>query len=133
MIGASLHPETSGIENDIMESFEPGVVIPHANHYGGYAGDHICVNAGVGRKDMDTTVFHTFAMLWDDTGYTFYIDGEEDGHADGPISGVPEFILISTEAGGYRSADHRPTEEAKAAAAAGDTFLVDYVRVFDEM
>ena len=132
VIGSTLHPETSGIENDIMESFAPGEVSVHGNHYCGYSDDHKRKFVGEGRKNMDTSVFHTFAMLWDDNGYTFYIDGEEDGHIDSPISGIPEFILISTEVCGYRSLEHRPTEDAYKAAEAGDTFLVDYVRVFDE-
>ena len=37
------------------------------------------------------------------------------------------------EVKGYRHADHKPVPEAFAAAEAGDTFLVDYVRVFDEV
>ena len=67
-------------------------------------------------------------MNWDESGYTFYIDGVEDGHIDGHVSQIPEFILISTEVQGYRSKEHHPTEAAKDAV--GDTFLVDYVRVF---
>ena len=43
----------------------------------------------------------------------------------------PEFILISTEVKGYRLADHRPTEDAYRSV--GDTFLVDYVRVYESV
>ena len=46
-----------------------------------------------------------------------------------PVSEIPQFILISTEVQGYRHENHTPTDEAYAAI--GDTFLVDYVRVFD--
>ena len=80
--------------------------------------------------DVDGSKFHTFGLLWDKTGYTFFIDGKEDGRITENVSGHPEFILISTEPNGYRRADHLPTEEAYAAI--GDTFLVDYVRVFDK-
>ena len=59
------------------------------------------------------------------------MDGKEDGHIPGPISKIPQFILISTEPRGYRMEDHRPTAEAFEAARVGDTFAVDYVRVFD--
>ena len=55
----------------------------------------------------------------------------EDGVVTENVSAIEEFILISTEVRGYRNEDHRPTEEAKATAKAGDTFLVDHVRVFD--
>ncbi|MBP3478897.1 MAG: hypothetical protein J6K03_05365, partial [Oscillospiraceae bacterium] len=37
----------------------------------------------------------------------------------------------TTETNGYRKENHRPTEDAFAAARAGDTFAVDHVRVFD--
>ena len=42
-----------------------------------------------------------------------------------------DFILISTEPIGYRHDDHTPTAEARAAI--GDQFIVDYVRVFEEV
>lgn len=128
VIGSTLHPETSGIEIDCMESFKPGEVIEHYLHYAGYGSDHVAVHAGAGAKGLDLDEYHTFAVNWDESGYTFYIDGVEDGHIDGHVSQIPEFILISTEVQGYRSKEHRPTEAAKAAV--GDTFLVDYVRVF---
>ena len=53
----------------------------------------------------------------------------EDGHWEGRASQIPQFILVSSEVNGYRTEAHAPTEEAKAAV--GDTFVVDYVRVFD--
>ena len=54
-----------------------------------------------------------------------------DGTVTENISAIEQFILISTETRGYRKENHRPVEEAYAAAKAGDTFLVDYVRDFD--
>ncbi len=129
VIGSSLDPATSGTELDIMESFQPGVVNRHNAFTGGYGLD--MKRAFVGGKKLDEKEFHRFGMLWDETGYTFYIDGVEDGHIDQYISRIPEFILISGEPRGYRFADHTPTPEAYAAAEAGDCFLVDYVRVFD--
>lgn len=69
-------------------------------------------------------------MKWDETGYTFYIDGKEDGHISENISHIPEFILISTEVKGYRKEGHTAVKEAYDAI--GDTFVVDYIRVFDK-
>jgi hypothetical protein len=40
------------------------------------------------------------------------------------------FILISTEVKGYRKEQHVPSQEAYDSV--GDTFLVDYVRVFEK-
>ena len=110
-----------------MECFEPGVVKPHNVFTGGYGLD--MQRAKAGGKTVDPEGYHTFGVLWNEKGYTFYVDGVEDGHIDQFISKRPEFILITTEVKGYRYEDHRPVKEAKAAE--GDTFVVDYVRVFD--
>lgn len=131
-IGCDPDPEFAGIENDIMESFEPGKIIQHSNHYSGYGDDHKCAWDGKG-LDLDKEVFHTFGMLWDENGYIFYVDGKEDGRVPAPVSRRPEFILISTEVKGYRTQLRGPEPEAFEAARAGDTFLVDYVRVFDRI
>ena len=131
-IGCDPDPSFAGIENDIMESFHPGKIICHSNHFSGYGDDHVCDFVGDG-MELDPDEYHYFGMLWDEKGYTFYVDGKEDGHIDAHVSHRPEFILISTEVNGYRSKTHAPTEEAFAAARAGDAFLVDHVRVFDRV
>ena len=131
VIGSSLDPEFSGVENDIMESFHAGKIIHHANHHGGYGVDHVQINTGNG-MDISLDEYHTFGMLWTPEGYTFYVDGKQDGETlTGAVSHIPQFILISTEVNGYRSSTHTATDEAKEAAKLGDTFVVDYVRVFD--
>jgi len=115
-----------------MEAFKPGNVAGHAIHYNGYGIDHQSKVAGNG-KEVSLDEYHTFGMLWEPDGYTFFIDGVQDGEKiTEPVSQIPQFILISTEARGYRSAEHTATPEARAAAKAGDTFVVDYVRVFDK-
>lgn len=128
-IGSTNDPSLSGVEIDIMESFTPGEVKPHNVFTGGYGLD--MQRRKIGGCDVDTTEFHRFGVLWDETGYTFYVDGKEDGKITDFITARPEFILISTEVRGYRNEDHQPTEEAKEAI--GDTFIVDYVRVFDKV
>lgn len=128
--GTTLNPEISGIENDIMESFEPGKIIKHINHYNGCGADYRYVEHGNG-MDISLDEYHRFGMLWTEEGYTFYVDGKEDGHSSAPVSKIPQFILLSTEVNGYRRDEYTATDEAKAAARAGDEFIVDYVRVFD--
>lgn len=130
IIGASLDPAEAGVEIDVMESFHPGNIVAHNAFCGGYGLDMQRLKVG-GNVDLDVTEFHRFGVLWDESGYTFYIDGVEDGKIEGNISHRPEFILISTEVRGYRNADHTPLPEAYEAI--GDTFLVDYVRVFDRV
>ncbi len=128
IIGATLDPAESGVEIDIMECFDRGEVICHNIFTGGYGLDLKGKSVG-GVKGLDQEEFHRFGLLWDESGYTFYVDGKEDGHISEYISKRPEFILISTEVKGYRHEGHRPI--GAAFDAIGDTFLVDYVRVFD--
>lgn len=127
VIGASLDPADTGVEIDIMESFHPGKIAAHNVFTGGYGMD--MSRSKVGGTDVDETEYHRFGLLWDKTGYTFYIDGKEDGKITDKLTARPEFILISTEVTGYRHEDHRPIQEAFENQ--GDTFLVDYVRVFE--
>ncbi len=128
IIGASLDSKYTGTELDIMESFKPGEIVAHNAFTGGYGLDMKRIKVGGGLK-LDEKEFHTFGLLWDETGYTFYIDGKEDGKIEGNLSACPEFILISTEVSGYRFEDHKAVEAAYENQ--GDTFLVDYVRVFE--
>ena len=128
IIGASLDPAETGSEIDVMESFSPGTIAEHNVFTGGYGLDCKRLTASEKTK-IDHTVWHRFGVLWDETGYTFYVDGKEDGRICENVSKRPEFILISTESHGYRHELHAPISVASGNA--GDTFLVDYVRVFD--
>ena len=82
--------------------------------------------------------WHVFAMDWRPDGYVFYCDGKEVSRTNTHVSQVPQFILLTTEILGYRS--------AKKYAASGETppfviqgdfvddaFIADYVRVFDRV
>lgn len=128
VIGASLDASDTGAEIDVMESFRPGEVDAHNVFCGGYGQDMRRHRAGAAPK-LDKTVFHRFGVLFDETGYTFYVDGKEDGKITEDISGHDEFILISTEVIGYRGEKHAACPEAYESI--GDTFLVDYIRVFE--
>ena len=128
IIGASLDPAETGSEIDIMESFEPGKIVQHNVFTGGYGLDSKRASAGE-NVTLDENEWHRFGVLWDETGYTFYIDGKEDGHISEYVSKRPEFILISTEVHGYRH--ELSATKALALENLGDEFLVDHVRVFD--
>ena len=132
LIGATLDPAVSGSEIDVMESFYPGEVHRHNIFTGGYGQDMKRTYANSINGDVDPAEFHRFGVLWDETGYTFYVDGKVDGRVTDHVSHCPQFILITTEVKGYRHEDHQPVPEAWEAIRAGDTFLVDYVRVFDK-
>jgi len=129
IIGASIDPAVSGVEIDVMESFRPGKIAAHNVFTGGYGLDNKRIKVG-GMEGVSTDEFHRFGVLWDETGYTFFVDGVEDGKVTEYPTACPEFILISTEVKGYRQPGHAPVPEAYEAV--GDTFLVDYVRVFEK-
>ena len=151
MQGCSLDPRSAGIEHDIMESFEVGEVIPHYFHANGYGADYqgFCVprkpkdvpSSDFNRQNsvkLDKDAFHVFGMLWEPDGYTFFIDGRQHGPKVGQgegeaVSQTDEFVLLTTEAKWYRNdrMTGKPVSGLDAAAAAGDEFLVDYVRVYD--
>ena len=149
MQGCSLDPRRAGIEHDIMESFEVGEVIPHYFHSNGYGADYLgfCVPRrpkGVTPEEfnrpnsvrLDETQFHTFGMLWEPDGYTFFIDGRQHGEKVGQgegeaVSQTEEFILLTTEAKWYRNDRMTGAGVPELEAALGDEFVVDYVRVYD--
>ena len=84
--------------------------------------------------DLDVDEYHTFGMLWEKDGYTFFVDGVQDGEkVTSPVSQIPQFILISTEVMGYRGSNHAADARAYEAVTENDKFIVDYVRVFDEI
>ena len=112
-----------------MECFKKGQIANHNAFTGGYGLDNKAISVG-GVEDLDQAAWHRFGLLWDESGYTFYIDGKPDGHISKYISRRPEFILISTEVKGYRYVDHKPVQDAYKLIGK-DEFLVDYVRVFD--
>jgi len=144
--GTTLDPARSGIEHDIMESFEPGVVIGHCFHYNGYGPDYKGFRIPRGKDPagaeavtkMDTDSFHTIGMLSEPDGYTVYIDGRQHGEkvgsvGDEAVSHVPEFVLLTTECKWYRNdmMTGKGVPELADAVAAGDEFVADFVRVYD--
>ena len=145
--GATLDPRRSGVECDIMESFEPGTHIVHAFHYNGCGPEYRRFNAqrapytptpdGATNVTyaISTDAFHTFGLLWEKDGYTVFIDGKQSGHkvgrlGDEVVSETEEFILVSTELKGFRQ-DGKPVPEVAEACASDDEFTIDWVRVYD--
>jgi beta-glucanase (GH16 family) len=129
-IGSTLDPRTSGVEIDIMENFTRDGVISHNIHWNGYGADHQSKGSGPVRWPELSEGFHTFGVDWNAKEYVFYTDGKVTWRVAGPISDREEFILISTECNGYRKGG--PSPELKKARLP-DSFVVDYVRVFDQV
>ncbi|MFK5920745.1 MAG: glycoside hydrolase family 16 protein [Verrucomicrobiota bacterium] len=130
VIGSSLKPGEAGVEMDIMENFTRDGVISHNLHWNGYGKNH--EHAGSGKLEMNVSdgKFHTYGLHWSREGYVFYVDGKVSWKVDGPVSDREQFILISTEVMGYRNGAPSPLLKN---AVLPDYFVVDYVRVFDEI
>ena len=141
-IGIQLDEKKAGVEVDIMESFFSNTYLPHFLHWGGYGADyrfdstmeehrHARANDAIPVDDG----FHRFGCLWDEEGYTFYVDGKQSGRKlTSAVSHTEAFILLGTEVVGYRGyvpGIYKDVETVKAVK--DDCFIVDYVRVFDKV
>ncbi len=129
-IGSTLDPADSGVEIDIMENFTRDGMISHNIHWNGYGKN--LKSAGSGERQLSPTEdgFHTFGLHWSPDGYVFYADGKVSWEIDGPVSHREQFILVSAECKGYRKGG--PAPELKNAVLP-DYFVVDYVRVYDDI
>jgi beta-glucanase (GH16 family) len=130
-IGSTLDPVKSGVEVDIMENFTRDDIVLHNNHWDGYGKDHKSVGSGPRKLKETLDGFHVYGLDWSKDGYIYYVDGEESWRVDAPVSDQEQFVLVSTECNGYREGN-QPADELKNAVLP-DAFVVDYVRVFDEV
>ena len=154
-IGSHPDPRVCGVECDIMENYylpSQGKILCGCG-YNGYGKD--CVFPGHFRVPFEETAdgWHTYAVHWAKDGYYFYMDGKfvgRQGPPEVPVSDVEQFILVSTECHGYHrlfpnelaTAGHAGQVDRRRAnkpclqlqnAVLPDEFIVDYVRVFDEI
>lgn len=141
-IGCCPDPEVAGVEVDIMESFRRDNTVSHNNHWSGYGPDHKCAGSGDIKLEDTPNGYHTFGLEWTPEEYIYYIDGKETWRCSEAVSQREQFILVSTECMGYRWLDvltgeilessTKPAEILKKAVLP-DAFIVDYVRVYDEV
>ena len=85
---------------------------------------------------MQKDVFHRYGCLWEEDGYTFFVDGVQiGGKITSVYTAVENFILISTECKGYRGELIVEEGMNKNLFPSGikDCFVVDYVRVFEKV
>jgi len=114
---------TDGAEIDIFEKPTRDYFVNHAIHWDGYGEFHKQSST----QSIFTSVmrgFHTFALLWTEKEYVFYVDGKEAWRTDagGPCR-VPLYIKLSDEIGKWAGDISK--------ARLPDVFTVDYVRVYD--
>lgn len=120
-----------GVEVDIMEGFGWTDVINYAFHWDGYGDEH----KSLGKKVTPAGIregFHTFAMEWYPEMYVFYIDGQETWRSEGGgICDQQGYIKVTGEISTQDWAINNWWANDPADATYPDSFLVDYVRVYE--
>ncbi len=150
-IGSHPDPAVAGVECDIMENYRQhkfGTLVC-GNGWGGYGAEGKWYGHFEYPYEETEDGWHRYAVDWTPEGYTFYADGKLVGRQMAPecaVSQVEQFVLVSTECGGYNrvfKAQGEAGEVTGAGCCAGDPvpelfeavlpdyFEVDYVRVFD--
>ena len=143
-IGATPDPAIAGVETDIMENYTQHTEgkIVGGNGWNGYGKNSCWFDHFKWTYEETADGWHNYGCDWTPEGYTFYCDGKKVGEQNYPVSHVEEFVLVSTEPGGYRkvgndgglSAGRRTwgkPDERLFKAVLPDFFEVDYVRVYD--
>lgn len=140
-------PEIDGIEVDIMEIFDPHTVYPHMIHQGhpdknNYIGHMAEQNKEnweeelYGNMLLKKDVYHRYGCHWEKDGFTFYIDGVQiGGKVTEVTTPVKSFLNLGMESKGYRGpvVAEPGMNENGFPPGLKDCFIVDYVRVFDEI
>lgn len=148
--GIGSHPDAGvcGVETDIMENYAQhtrGKMVG-GNGWGGYGKNSCWYDHFEWTHEETVDGWHNYGCDWTPEGYTFYCDGKKIGEQNYPVSHVPQFLLVSTEPGGYRkvgndgglTANRKTREWGKPdprlfEVKLPDFFEVDYVRVYDEV
>ncbi len=150
-IGSHPNPKYCGVECDIMENYRQhtdGMIIC-GNGFGGYGKNSVWPGHFEFPYEETEDGWHYYGVDWNEDGYTFYADGKLVGvqcPPECPVSEVEQFILVSTECHGYHRAFGQENDFAGSAdvwqgtaveelksAVLPDEFVVDFVRVFDEV
>jgi len=118
-------PGKAGTEIDIFEYLrKDGDRVHHNLHWDGYSKAH--------HKHSGQTVtvvglaggWHTVGLLWTETEYVFYIDGQETWRSSDGVSHRDEYLILSLEVG--------PWAGDISQARLPDHLYIDYVRVYQK-
>jgi beta-glucanase (GH16 family) len=103
--------------------------LDHALHWDGYGAYHKTASKIVSVPGL-TGTWHTYACLWTDQGYTFYVDGNQTWTTQQAISKRPEYNILSTEVWNGSWAGSIPAGGYGDRASSTTKMNVDYVRVY---
>ncbi|MBP8910337.1 MAG: alpha-L-fucosidase [Phycisphaerae bacterium] len=114
-----------GTEIDIMEKPWREDRLTQNLHWDGYGKEHRSDGVKFDFPGVSEG-FHTFGLHWTPEEYVFYVDGKETWRTRaGGVSQVPQYIKLTEEIGEW-GGDIRKANLP-------DYFVVDYVRVYDEV
>ncbi len=113
-----------GVEIDIMEAYSfDKKGLNFALHWDGYGAQHKSTGKGTIRSDLYDGNYHTYACMWADDMYIWYVDGVECWRTDEPgICEVPAYLKLTLEVGSWAG----ETDKSQLP----DHVFVDYVRVY---
>ncbi len=130
-VGSVGNGAVDGVEVDIMEGFGWTDLINYAFHWDGY-GEEL---KSTGKKITPAGIregFHTFALEWYPEKYIFFIDGEETWRTEGGgVCNQAGYIKVTGEISSQDWAINNWWANDPADATYPDSFLVDYVRVYE--
>jgi len=130
-VGSVGNGGVDGQEVDIMEGFGWTNLINNAFHWDGYGADHKS-NGKQFRPAGIREGFHTFAMEWYPEMYVFFIDGKETFRSiGGGVCNKPGYVKVTGEISTESWAINNYWAENPAKAVYPDSFVVDYVRVYE--
>lgn len=114
----------AGTEIDIFEYLRrEGDLVHHNLHWDGYGRDHKHAGTDV-RVPGLADGWNTFGLLWTETEYVFYINGQESWRSAQALSRRDQYIILSLEVGKWAG--------EIADADLPDHLYVDYVRVYQK-
>ena len=130
-VGSESNGGVDGSEVDIMEAFGWTDKINQAIHWDGYGDAH----KSTGQKTEVPGIrdgFHTYTMEWYPDKYIFYIDGTETWRSTGGgVCNRPGYVKITGEISTEDWAINEYWSQNPANAQYPDSFVVDYVRVYE--
>ncbi|HWI59319.1 MAG TPA: family 16 glycosylhydrolase, partial [Bacillota bacterium] len=129
-------PAYAGIEIDVCEHRKvdasgnniDGQVVANL-HWDGYGASHKSTGSGNIGSGLGTG-FHTYAVNWTDTNYTFFIDGASKWSTTSAVSRRSEYLLLSSEVQSNSWAGKVPTAGYGDLSASTTKLYVDYVRYY---
>lgn len=130
-VGSVGNGGVDGMEVDIMEAFGWTNLINNAFHWDGYGAEH----QSTGKQFRPVGIrsgYHTFAMEWYPEMYVFFIDGFETFRSiGGGVCTKPGYVKVTGEISTESWATSSYWCENPAKATYPDSFMVDYVRVYE--